>query len=1194
MVRLANFRTVSLAGLLAFSPAQAQVITHVSTAAELATALYAAQQAGASQTNVITLTGNISATAQMMVNANVVINGGGFTIDMNNADRAFFIAGGNVAINNLTIANGFAQGGAGTDGGGGGAGLGGAIFVANGSAISGANVTMPTVVTLGGVNFTNNSASGGNGGTITVSGAGGGGGMGGNGGAAHAGDLDDTGGGGGGGFGVGADGGTNAAGFAGAFLGGASAGTSGSDFAGGTNGGGGGGANGDGTPYSGSNKGGGGGGVAGGAAPSGGAGGQGGFGGGGGGSGLGGNVGGDGGFGGGGGGGNWVSTGSGTKGGHGGFGGGGGFGYTDNGGGIGGIGGFGGGLAASANIDPPGLARYGGGGLGAGGAIFVMDGASLIIQSGTFGGNTVTAGLGSPDNNPDYAADNSQNGSAYGADLFLGADVTFNVAPGQSISLNSLGGAGNLADPNVSGAPSGQLAQADGGVIKTGAGNLILTGTNYYSGATTVHQGTLTLAAGAIGQGTSSVVVGPNAGDNGTLVLSGGSVLRGQGTLLLGGQAPILGASGTLVFAGDSLATLDGFSTIAAGNANGTVQFAPSAGSTFTFDTSRITGGTTVVQNGPGTTIIQPPSNMTGTFGGSVFVMQGTLQIGTANAIGFLNPIFIQGGTLDLYQSNLSQRELFLSEGGSIIASDGYPLLELDFLSTASGTIAVSLNCGSDFQLTQDGAGTTVLTGNNLVQDSIINIEQGELLVAKQGGQLRNAAAINITGNGSLNIEGGMGAGLNAVLSGAQAVVVGKNSGDSASMQIDGELTGGGSLTLGQSSGSFGTVTVGASATRFEFTSITGGVGGGELIFGPAALGTLAVTNLNVNAQITGNVSLTVDAPGTVHLQPLNGQYAGLNTFTGPITINGGTLATAIIGSIESTNALTVNSGGTLQLNGNQTLSSISGNGAIQLGSWSLATGNSDSTFAGTIAGANGTLNKTGAGKLALNGTNTYTGVTTVSAGLLAVNGSITSDVTVQSGGTLGGSGTVGAISGAGAVGPGNSPGILTAPSVDPTGGLTFNYEFTGLNPDFSNASASVNDLLRLTSESPFTFALNNANAVNIYFNISDLGAGLYTGGFFTDTPSDFLSQIVNATFTYYLADESGTVSYNGVNYRALDAGYTVNLSTVVQRADFSGGTVNGQVAQFQVVPEPSTYALLALAASALGVRWFRRRHGKV
>ncbi len=68
-------------------------------------------------------------TAQMIVNANVVINGGGYTLNMNDADRAFFIAGGNVANQQPDDRQWPCKGrGWWRCHGRGGAGLGGAIF----------------------------------------------------------------------------------------------------------------------------------------------------------------------------------------------------------------------------------------------------------------------------------------------------------------------------------------------------------------------------------------------------------------------------------------------------------------------------------------------------------------------------------------------------------------------------------------------------------------------------------------------------------------------------------------------------------------------------------------------------------------------------------------------------------------------------------------------------------------------------------------------------------------------------------------------------------------------------------------------------------------------------------------------------------------------------------------------------------
>ncbi|HGM6861653.1 autotransporter outer membrane beta-barrel domain-containing protein [Serratia rubidaea] len=74
-----------------------------------------------------------------------------------------------------------------------------------------------------------------------------------------------------------------------------------------------------------------------------------------------------------------------------------------------------------------------------------------------------------------------------------------------------------------------------------------------------------------------------------------------------------------------------------------------------------------------------------------------------------------------------------------------------------------------------------------------------------------------------------------------------------------------------------------------------------------------------------------------------------------------------------------------------------------------------------------GGLTKEGIGTLVLTGNNSYSGPTLVNQGLLAVNGTLASDVTVQDGGVLGGSGRIGSLTAnAGAtVAPGNSIGTL-------------------------------------------------------------------------------------------------------------------------------------------------------------------------
>ncbi|CRM89401.1 Extracellular serine protease precursor [Pseudomonas sp. 22 E 5] len=98
-----------------------------------------------------------------------------------------------------------------------------------------------------------------------------------------------------------------------------------------------------------------------------------------------------------------------------------------------------------------------------------------------------------------------------------------------------------------------------------------------------------------------------------------------------------------------------------------------------------------------------------------------------------------------------------------------------------------------------------------------------------------------------------------------------------------------------------------------------------------------------------------------------------------------------------------------------------------------------------------GSLIKSGAGALALSGASTYRGATIVNGGLLAVNGSLTSAVTVNSNGTLGGSGRIAALSvnQGGRVAPGNSVGTLqVAGDVNLGAGSTYAVELTPTSSD--------------------------------------------------------------------------------------------------------------------------------------------------
>jgi len=143
----------------------------------------------------------------------------GITVDGDDLYRVFWAGSGTIAINDLTVANGLAQGGKGGDGesggGGGGAGLGGGLFVDDGAIVTLRNVTFAGDIARGGDGGDSTPAptnAGGGGGGMDGDGAPGGSGLGGAGG-------DYSGGGGGSGSSFGGAGGFGGGGGAGGFVG---------------------------------------------------------------------------------------------------------------------------------------------------------------------------------------------------------------------------------------------------------------------------------------------------------------------------------------------------------------------------------------------------------------------------------------------------------------------------------------------------------------------------------------------------------------------------------------------------------------------------------------------------------------------------------------------------------------------------------------------------------------------------------------------------------------------------------------------------------------------------------------------------------------------------------------------------------------------------------------------------------------
>ncbi len=166
--------------------------------------------------------------------------------------------------------------------------------------------------------------------------------------------------------------------------------------------------------------------------------------------------------------------------------------------------------------------------------------------------------------------------------------------------------------------------------------------------------------------------------------------------------------------------------------------------------------------------------------------------------------------------------------------------------------------------------------------------------------------------------------------------------------------------------------------------------------------GTLTLGNA-VNASITGGGGINKSGTGTLSL-------VAANTYTGATTITGGTLSLDhATDTLSSSSAATVDGAtAVLSIGGNSdTVGVVSlKNGGSITGTGGTLTGSSYAVESGSVSaklgGAGIALTKSTAGTVTLSGTNTYTGLTTVSVGTLNLNttaaNSISGNLTVSGG----------------------------------------------------------------------------------------------------------------------------------------------------------------------------------------------------
>jgi fibronectin-binding autotransporter adhesin len=503
---------------------------------------------------------------------------------------------------------------------------------------------------------------------------------------------------------------------------------------------------------------------------------------------------------------------------------------------------------------------------------------------------------------------------------------------------------------------------------------------------------------------------------------------------------------------------------------------------------------------------------------------------------------------------------------GSTITLAGTSAANNSITTDTGVTTTVSSELAGTTGMTKGGAGTLILSGSNSFTGNAV-ISGGTLQITNDAalgnvandlannGALKTTASVSlaagrdITGSGIYDIAGGTTLTVNGGMSNAATTLA-----NTGTLSLQGATRSVGALTLTTGA------TLDASGAVALTTLTASGVTNGSATINPdlaftTGVKTLSVGdggNLSLNGAVSGATTLAKTGTGTLSINAANSVQVRVGA-SGATPTAGGTV---VLGSAASTGS------GQIQLNAGtlQAATAIVATNGVSIGgrtNGAAVLAGSNMEFQGQSVFFRGTGTS---GELVLNVNNS----TTFSGGF---------GVTTGTGGTatgvsIGGSGEV-FITGA-------SSALVDTITLTDTVKLTLNNIIGGgLNVGASNVLAgngTVLGSLSLASGAKFVFSLTETLTVQ--------GPSVSFGGFGVADLIGLSSSTPNGVYTIF----GGVATINTNNLLNFGAGNSYDLGDG-KSAYFSEGSL-----QLNVVPEPSTYALLALSALGLAGHVIRRR----